>query len=139
MRRAYLVAAFIAALLVAGPAAAEVISLKADARGSNEVPPNTSAGSATLTATYDTTTRQFAYKGSYRGLSGSATGLHFHGPAGPTQNAGIVVPVNPPAASFEGSATLTEAQANDLLAGRWYLNVHTEAHKGGEVRGQVVR
>ena len=79
------------------------------------------------------------YKGSYSGLSGPATGLHFHGPAGPTQNAGIIIPVNPPAASFEGSATLTEAQANDLLAGRWYLHIHTETHRGGELRGQVVR
>jgi hypothetical protein len=139
MRTAYLAASLAAALLAAEPAAGEVINLTANARGSNEIPPNTASGAATLTATYDTATRQFRYKGNYSGLSGPATGLHFHGPAGPTQNAGIVIPVNPPAASFEGSATLTEAQANDLLAGRWYLNVHTEMHRGGELRGQVVR
>jgi hypothetical protein len=38
---------------------------------------------------------------------------------------------------FEGSATLTEAQAADLTKGNWYLNVHTAENKGGEIRGQV--
>ena len=41
--------------------------------------------------------------------------------------------------SFEGSATLTDAQADELLAGKWYVNVHTAANKGGEVRGQVTK
>jgi len=30
-----------------------------------------------------------------------------------------------------------DAQAADLLAGRYYLNIHTAAHRPGEVRGQV--
>ena len=42
-------------------------------------------------------------------------------------------------ALFEGSATLTDAQADELLAGKWYVNVHTAANKGGEVRGQVTK
>ena len=40
---------------------------------------------------------------------------------------------------FEGSATLTDAQAAELMAGQWYVNVHTAAHPGGEIRGQVVK
>ncbi len=36
-----------------------------------------------------------------------------------------------------GSATLTDAQAADLTAGKYYVNVHTAAHPGGEIRGQV--
>ena len=41
------------------------------------------------------------------------------------------------ASPIKGEATLTDAQAADLLAGRWYVNVHTRAHPGGEIRGQV--
>jgi hypothetical protein len=41
--------------------------------------------------------------------------------------------------SFEGSAILTDTQAEDLMAGKWYVNIHTAAHKAGEIRGQVTR
>ena len=40
---------------------------------------------------------------------------------------------------IKGDATLTDAQLADLQAGRWYLNIHTDANKGGELRGQVVK
>jgi hypothetical protein len=40
---------------------------------------------------------------------------------------------------FEGEATLTDAQASDLMAGKWYFNIHTAANKGGEIRGQVTK
>jgi hypothetical protein len=79
--------------------------------------------------------------GSYSGLSGPVTVAHFHGPAAAGKNAGIAVGIsngNLPA-SFEGSATLTDAQAADLAAGRWYLNLHTAAYPAGEIRGQVVK
>jgi hypothetical protein len=39
----------------------------------------------------------------------------------------------------EGSATLTDAQASDLLAGKLYVNIHTAANPGGEIRGQVTK
>jgi hypothetical protein len=41
--------------------------------------------------------------------------------------------------AIKGDATLTDAQASDLQAGRWYFNVHTTAHVDGELRGQVVK
>jgi hypothetical protein len=53
-----------------------------------------------------------------------------------------VVPIfaGPSAGSpFSGSKTLTDAQAAQLESGGWYVNIHTAAHKGGEIRGQVVR
>jgi hypothetical protein len=40
---------------------------------------------------------------------------------------------------FEGEATLNDAQASDLMAGKWYINIHTAANKGGEIRGQVTK
>jgi hypothetical protein len=39
----------------------------------------------------------------------------------------------------QGSATLTDAQAADLLAGRYYINVYTAANPAGEIRGQVIK
>jgi hypothetical protein len=131
---------FAGCLALAVPASAETVNLKADLKASSEVPPNASAGAGTVTATYDTATKKLSYKGSYSGLSGPATAGHFHGPAAAGTNAGVAVPI-PDAnkASFEGTATLTDAQAADMLAGRWYVNIHTDANKGGEIRGQVAK
>ena len=42
-------------------------------------------------------------------------------------------------ASFDGSATRTESNAAGLMAGRWYVNLHTAAYPAGEIRGQVVK
>jgi hypothetical protein len=67
---------------------------------------------------------------------------HFHGPAEPGKNAGVLIwltkqgsPVESP---IKGEATLTPEQAQQLMAGEWYVNVHTQAHAAGEIRGQVV-
>jgi len=124
------------------PAFAEVVNLKAEMTGKGEVPPNQSKGKGELTATYDTSTKKLNYKGTYSDLTGPATAAHFHGPATPGKNAGVQIPIFAPAAAkspFAGSATLTDAQAEQLLSGQWYVNVHTAANKGGEIRGQVTK
>jgi hypothetical protein len=75
----------------------------------------------------------------YSGLSGPATAAHIHGPADPGADAGVVVPFNGNLASpIKGSATLTDTQIAQLEAGKWYVNIHTAANKGGEIRGQLV-
>ena len=130
-----------AAIAVAAPALAETVNLKADMKASTEVPPTTSKGSGAVTATFDTASKTLAWKGTYSDLSGPATAAHFHaGEVG--KNGGVVIPIFAGASAtspFEGTAVLTDAQASDLLAGRWYVNVHTEANKAGEIRGQVVK
>ena len=126
------------AIGVAGPAKAEVVNLKATLNANSEVPPNSSKGIGTVTATYDTASKKLSWKGNYSGLSGPATAAHFH--SGETgKNGAVAVPIVPNTSPFEGSATLTDAQTAELLAGRWYVNVHTEANKGGEIRGQVTK
>ncbi len=90
-----------------------------------------------MTATFDTASKQLSWKGSVSGLTGPATAAHFHaGESG--KNGAVVVPITgADKGSFEGSATLTDAQAEELMAGKWYVNVHTAANKAGEIRGQV--
>ena len=90
--------------------------------------------------TLDTATRQLVYTVTFQGLTGPATMAHFHGPAAAGVNAGIVVKLGDhPTSPIKGSAQLTEAQAADLEAGKWYANVHTAAHPSGEIRGQLER
>jgi hypothetical protein len=129
--------ACVAALAIASPSFAANVNLKADLKGASEVPPTDSKGSGSVTATFDTASKKLSWKGTVSGLSGPATAAHFHaGEAG--KNGGVAVPITgADKGSFEGSATLTDAQAEELMAGKWYVNVHTAANKGGEVRGQV--
>ena len=126
------------AIAFAGPAFAE--KLKATLTGASEVPANTSAGKGTADIDYDAATKKLSWKLTYSGLTGPATAAHFHGPAEAGKNGGVAVAI-PGATSSpaEGSATLTDAQAADLLAGRYYVNVHTAANPGGEIRGQVTK
>ena len=122
----------------AGPAFAE--KMKATLDGKSEVPPNASAGTGTADIDYDAATKKLSWKLSYSGLSGPATAAHFHGPAEPGKNAGVAVAIpNATSSPTEGSATLTDAQAADLMAGKYYVNVHTAANPGGEIRGQVTK
>jgi hypothetical protein len=126
-----------AAVAFAGPAFAE--KMKATLDGKSAVPPNTSAGKGTADIDYDAATKKLSWKLNYSGLSGPATAAHFHGPAAVGANAGVAVPIPNTASGSEGSATLTDAQAADLVAGKYYVNIHTEANKGGEIRGQVTK
>lgn len=128
-----------AALVFASPSLAAMVNLKAELKASNEVPPNDSKGSGSLTAIYDDASKKLTWKGSTTGMSGPATAAHFH--AGETgKNGAVVVPIaGADKGAFEGSATLTDAQAADMMAGKWYVNIHTAANKAGELRGQLTK
>ena len=103
-----------------------------------EVPPNSSPATGTFQATFDKSSSVLKWRVMYSGLTGPATMAHFHGPALPGANAGVVVPFPSAASPAEGSATLTPAQITDLMGGKWYVNIHTAQHPGGEIRGQVM-
>ena len=130
-------AAFGAALLVAGASQAATQKFSATLKGAEEVPANTETGAGKVTATLDTVSKTLTYSATYEGLTGPAGAAHFHGPADPGANAPPVAPVANPASPISGTATLTDAQIADLQAGKWYFNVHTAAHRGGEIRGQL--
>ena len=127
-----------ASVAFAGPAFAEKMKVTLD--GKSEVPPNASTGTGTADIDYDAATKKLSWKLTYSGLSGPATAAHFHGPAEPGKNAGVAVAIpNAIEDPAEGSAILTDAQAADLMAGKYYVNVHTAANPGGEIRGQVTK
>jgi hypothetical protein len=120
-------------------ASAEVVNLKADLKAANEVPPNDSPATGTAEAAFDTATKTLTWTVTFTGLTGPAIGAHFHGPGEHGKNAGIVVPFNFVKSPIKGSTVLLEAQIADLMAGKWYANIHSEKHPGGEIRGQLVK
>jgi CHRD domain len=153
--------------LSAGPASAQVTSFVLTGTGgsgllgSNENPAVTGGGSGGLLAggiTYNAANNVLGINagwGSGRGfvdLTGNATMGHLHGPttsAAPgsfTQNANIKYDLavltgwNPSASSggFIGTVTILEADEPALLNGQFYMNIHTVANSGGEIRGYLV-
>jgi hypothetical protein len=132
------VAAAVLGFSAAGAWAADV-AVTAELKGASEVPANNSPGTGKLAGTLNPDTRVLKWTITYDKLTGPVSAGHFHGPAPVGQNA-------PPAVNFagklaspiEGQAELTPEQLKDLQAGKWYVNLHTAANPGGEVRGQAV-
>ena len=76
----------------------------------------------------------------FKDLTGPATMAHIHGPAEAGANAGVIAPLAAATGTqITGSVTLTEAQVAELKAGKYYVNIHTAANKGGEIRGQITQ
>ena len=143
-RRALVVIAIVLLAWAAWPGLAQAapITFKVPLSGGQEVPPVFPAGAGIADLTYDTGTRVLTWTVAYSDLSGPATMAHFHGPAQPGKNAPVLVwlikqgsPVESP---INGQATLTPGQARQFEAGEWYINIHTQAHPEGEIRGQVL-
>lgn len=137
--RAAIIALAFAATLASVPAFAENMAFKASLSGAEEVPPTIAAGTGSVDFTYDDASKMLTWKGTYTGLTGQPTGAHLHGPADVGQNAGVEVPLELLSSPFEGTTALNDAQAADLLAGKLYLNIHTEANPDGELRGQLTK
>jgi CHRD domain len=140
--RSFRLALCAAALLAVGACASPMMSKMATFNvplsGANEVPPVTTPAKGMVTGKFDPATNLLTYTLTYEGLTGPATAAHFHGPAMAGQNAGVALGFkNPITSPQSGQAVLTPAQAADLMAGKWYVNVHTDANKGGELRGQM--
>jgi CHRD domain len=132
-----------AATALAGFAASaqQAVVYKAHLTAKDEVPPNGSTGTGDGTFTLNPATKDLTWVVTFTGLSGPATAAHIHGPAAAGVNAGVVVPFDPPKAAsgeIKGSKALTDDQIADLKAGKYYANIHTDANKGGEIRGQLV-
>ncbi|GAA4301618.1 CHRD domain-containing protein [Nibribacter koreensis] len=106
--------------------------------GTEEVPANSSSGTGTIMGSYNKDTKVLSYTLTFSGLTSATTMAHFHkgavGVSGPPV-------VNISETTFSSPITkevvLTDAQAADLMAGLWYVNVHTTTYPGGEIRAQI--
>ncbi|MEO7243270.1 MAG: CHRD domain-containing protein [Variovorax sp.] len=117
---------------------ADLITFGGALSGAKEVPATSTGGSGTAEAWLNKSNNQLKWKVVYSGLSGKAAAGHIHGPALAGANAGVLIPFVDPSSPIEGQATLTQAQMADLMAGKMYVNIHTAAHPGGEIRAQLV-
>lgn len=118
----------------------KTVEMSAALTTGKEIPPRTGAGQGFAVVSYNEGAGTVSWRVYYTGLSGPATAAHFHGPAEKTANAGVAINLvagGAPSSPMVGSAPITPAQAADLMAGKWYINVHTQAAPGGEIRGQV--
>ena len=111
--------------------------------GTNEVPANSSIATGTISGTYDDATNTISYTITFSGLGSNSVAAHFHGPAFPGSNAAVTYahagfPVGVTSGSLPVTTqVITDAQEIDLLAGKWYSNIHTTVFPGGEIRALI--
>ena len=123
-----------AAILMSGWAFAANVDVKLS--GDQEVPPvKTSAtGNGTITVNDDKTV-----SGSVTTAGVNGVAAHIHNGA-PGKNGPVAVPLTKDGDNkwtVGPGAKLTDAQVADFKAGNLYVNVHSAAHKDGEIRGQL--
>lgn len=111
--------------------------------GNQEVPAKSGSGVGSMDIDYNQSTRTLHYSVIWSSLSGPVTGFHIHGSAGRGANAGILQNFSgyPTTASgqYRGSVLIDGVvfKEEDLFAGKYYINIHTQLNPGGEIRGQI--
>jgi hypothetical protein len=120
----------------------------ASLEANKQVPPVTADGRGVAYVVLNSARTEARYAVTYYGLTGIlSAGGHFHtggvSATGPVIK-GIASSGGPAAATISGvwkstdaTQPLTLARAESLLAGKVYVNFHTAANPGGEIRGQV--
>lgn len=117
----------------------------------------TGTGSGTLT--FDTVANTLTFNSiTWSGLSADSTASHIHGPSGPfPASAGVLYFLSSPATHTTTGAGITSGtisgtlplvdgtggftlaqQVAQLEGGQWYINIHSTAFPGGEIRGSLV-
>ena len=116
--------------------------------GANEVGPKAVAGTGSATVVKNGAT--YTYTITYTGMTGNLTAAHIHGPAATGVIANAIVPFDVTGAGTSGTLTGTFTGTNNvnispdsldklMASGNAYVNLHTAANGGGEIRGQLTK
>ncbi len=106
--------------------------------GANEAPANTSTATGTADGTYNKSTKMIDLTITYKDLAPSNWHIH---KAAVGVSGGVIFSI--PTTEFKTPfvyktpAALTDAQEADLLAGLYYVNIHSAKVPSGEIRGQI--
>ncbi len=116
--------------------------VSASLSGLNEVPPNASTATGSVTLDINSTTGQITVNMTVSGLTSSATAAHIHTGVAGVNGAVLVTFVGIPATTnftYSMINTTTPANASNILANPpgFYVNVHSTTFPGGEIRGQL--
>ncbi len=109
----------------------------------NEVPANSSTATGSLNVSYSRANRVLFYDFTWTGLTGDVTNMHIHGQAPTGYTAGVFQSFfgfpKTPSGSFKGSLVIDNVtiKEENLLNGLYYVNIHTAANGGGEIKGQI--
>ena len=113
------------------------VTYSATLNGASEVPANSSTATGTATLTFNTDTKVFEINVTHN-VTGATAG-HIHMGAVGTNGSALFPFVTVTSPITFTSAVLTGAQEADLNAGLFYVNIHSAAYPGGEIRGQLIK
>lgn len=116
---------------------ANIVEMRADLMGSQQVPPVETSATGTGEFKVDTTHNTVTFKIDYQDLSALETASHIHGFAAEGSNTGVLFPL-PLGVEKKGVWNYTEDQESGILGGLTYVNVHSENFPNGEIRGQIL-
>lgn len=124
----------VAVALITSSASAETL-FTATLDGSQNVPPTGSTATGTAALILNDEETEVAYTVTYEGLEGDETAAHFH-QAPPGENGSVLytLPLGTPKI---GVWRVTAHDVGYLFAGEVYVNIHTTAYLGGEIRGNI--
>jgi hypothetical protein len=112
--------------------------------GLQEVPVKQVSANGSMDVVYNKDTRTLSYTIRWNSLSGTPVGSHIHGTASKGFNAGILQDFTSSlpkvlSGTYSGTALIDGVvlKEEELLLGRYYINIHTPINPGGEIRGQI--
>lgn len=114
---------------------ATAADIKVTLAGDQEVPPVKSTGTGTGTITIGAD-KSVSGSVTTTGIAGTAAHIH---EAAAGANGPVIIPLtkNGDTYAVPAGAKLTDAQFASFQAGKLYVNAHTAANPGGEIRGQL--